>query len=109
MSAKQLRSERLALGVAGVAAAFSAVSQTSVPRATLVGQISRPNPFADANYWFPDDLRTIDHYIESGAQVTKGLAVDALSNFRLKPGTEVPYGVIRLPMTSNVSTDFNPN
>lgn len=127
MSAKQLRSERLATGVAGVAAAFSALSASGSPRVSLVGQISRPDPFQDANLWFPDDLKTIDHWIEFTAKETKGTAgpaagkaIGALGsalgfNFSSvenlltgQVGQQVPGATIRLPMPSNVSTDYNP-
>ena len=133
MSAKQLRSERLATGVAGVAAAFSALSRTSSPRVSLVGQISRPDPFQDSSYYFPDDLRTIDHWIEFQAVETKGQGsaalggkisekqfqefatenklnafvgqgVQSLANI----GASVNLATIRLPMPSNLSTDYNP-
>jgi hypothetical protein len=127
MSAKQLRSERLATGVAGIAAAFSALNQTASPRVSLVGPISRPDPFQDANMWFPDDLKTIDHWIEFTAKETKGTAgpaagkaINALGetlgfNFNSvgnllqgQVGQAVPGATIRLPMPSNVSTDYNP-
>jgi hypothetical protein len=117
MSAKQLRSERLATGVAGVAAAFSALSQTSSPRVSLVGQISRPDPFQDKSLYFPDDLQTIDHWIEFTAKETQGQALPAINNIAnglgfggdlLKGASEIIGGTIRLPMPSNVSTDYNP-
>jgi hypothetical protein len=133
MSAKQLRSERLATGVAGIAAAFSALSGTSSPRVSLVGQISRPDPFQDSSYYFPDDLKSIDHWVEFQAQETKGVGSSALSEltdtkafqeFATKTpinatigqvvktlsnvGSTVNLATIRLPMPSNLSTDYNP-
>jgi hypothetical protein len=133
MSAKQLRSERLATGVAGVAAAFSALNQTASPRVSLVGQISRPDPFQDSSYYFPDDLKNIDHWVEFQAVETKGQGSAALGKladsaafqeFATKnklnafigqgvqslanPGASVNLATIRLPMPSNLSTDYNP-
>jgi hypothetical protein len=109
-SARQLRSERLATGVAGVAAAFRALSQTSSPRVSLVGQISRPDPFQDGNYYFPDDLKTIDHWVEFTAKETKGneAITKGIRLFSGTIGSEVIGATIRLPMPSNVSTDYNP-
>ena len=133
MSAKQLRSERLATGVAGVAAAFSALSRTSSPRASLVGQISRPDPFQDSSYYFPDDLKSIDHWIEFQAVETKGQGSSAFGKLAdtkvfqefvtknelnafvgqgvqglANIGSTVNLATIRLPMPSQLSTDFNP-
>jgi hypothetical protein len=133
MSAKQLRSERLATGVAGVAAAFSALNQTASPRVSLVGQISRPDPFQDSSYYFPDDLKNIDHWVEFQAVETKGVGSSALSeltdtkafqefatkteinatigrvvNTLSNVGSKVNLATIRLPMPSNLSTDYNP-
>jgi hypothetical protein len=133
MSAKQLRSERLATGVAGVAAAFGALSRTSSPRVSLVGQISMPDPFQDSKYYFPDDLKTIDHWVEFQAVETKGQGSGALGNLvdtkafqefatatklnafigqgvqsLANVGASVNLATIRLPMPSNLSTDYNP-
>jgi hypothetical protein len=133
MSAKQLRSERLATGVAGIAAAFSALSGTSSPRVSLVGQISRPDPFGDSNYYFPDDLKSIDHWVEFQAVETKGQGSAALGKLAdseafqkfatetklnaligqgvrslANIGAQVNLATIRLPMPSNLSTDYNP-
>jgi hypothetical protein len=133
MSAKQLRSERLATGVAGIAAAFTALSRTASPRVSLVGQISRPDPFQDSSYYFPDDLKTIDHWIEFQAVETKGQGSDAFGkladskvfqDFATKNelnafigqgvqglaniGNQVNLATIRLPMPSSLTTDYNP-
>ena len=117
MSAKQLRAERIAMGVAGVAAAFSALSSTGVARASLVGPIGGPDPFADKSINFPNDLKQIDHWIEFQAQETKGQALDAVNsllknagvNTQLTVGNTTNGGLVRLPMPANVSTDYNPN
>jgi hypothetical protein len=110
-SARQLRSERLATGVAGVTAAIRALSQTTaVPRVSLVGQISKPDPFQDGNYYFPDDLKTIDHWIEFTAKETKGneTITKGIRLFTGLIGTQVTGATIRLPMPAGVSTDYNP-
>jgi len=117
MSAKQLRAERIAMGVAGVAAAFSALSSTGVARASLVGPIGGPDPFSDKSINFPNDLKQIDHWIEFQAQETKGQALDAVNsllgsvgvNTKLTVGNTTNGGLVRLPMPSNLSTDYNPS
>jgi hypothetical protein len=118
MSAKQLRSERLATGIAGIAAAFTALSRTSSPRVTLVGQISQPDPFQGVEFYFPDDLKTIDHWIEFTAKETKSNPTvgKTLTDLADKVGfstgglggSTVTGATFRLPMPSNLSTDYNP-
>jgi hypothetical protein len=55
---------------------------------------------------FPGDLHTLNHYVTFRAYETKGLGTDILQAGGF--GTKINGGSIRLPLPSNLSTDYNP-
>ena len=63
------------------------------------------DPYSGASVNFPEDVVQNDHYIEFKAKETKGRAADF---FNFNVGTTINGGTIRLPMPSNLSTDYNP-
>jgi hypothetical protein len=112
MSAQDLALSRLATtaGIAGLAigalggAAFAAGVASGV-----IGAPPAPDRFSGSSVKFPEELDQNDHWIEFTAKQTKGLAEGALSSsLGLSIGSTTLGGTMRLPMPSNLSTDYNP-
>lgn len=107
-----------ARGRAGIGAAIlggSALAAAGLALAALAGG-KKPDPYKDNFVGFPQDLDGIDHYIEFQAQETKGAisggiekALGGLTGGQVSLiGSKITGGVIRLPLPSNLSTDYHP-
>jgi len=95
-----------ALGAAAAVGYVAANFNTS-----NLGTPKRPDPYKGTSTWFPIELEEIDHWIEFTAVETEGRALSALNSFfetQLLPRPTIG-GTIRLPMPSNLSTDYNPD
>jgi len=96
------------LGTAALTAAGLAI-------AALAGG-KKPDPYKDNFVGFPQDLDNLDHYIEFVAQETKGVGTDAIESALggltggqvNLIGSKINGGTIRLPLPSNLSTDYRP-
>lgn len=80
--------------------------------ASNLGTPKRPDPYRGSSMWFPMELEEIDHWIEFTAIETEGKAVQSINSY-LRSGELLQRptigGTIRLPMPSNLSTDYNPD
>ena len=110
-SSRDLRNNRISVAdkakiVGGVGLAIAAGASLY----SLMGKsASTADPYAGASVQFPEDLVDNDHWIEFVAQETKGFATDAIaSSLPGLRGSIINGGTIRLPMPSNLSTDYNP-
>ena len=110
-SSRDLRNDRISVAdkakiVGGVGLAIAAGASLY----SLMGKsASTADPYAGASVQFPEDLVDNDHWIEFVAQETKGFATDAIaSSLPGLRGSIINGGTIRLPMPSNLSTDYNP-
>jgi hypothetical protein len=114
VGSRLLRNNRIAstvkTGVAlGAAAAVGYVAANF--NTSNLGTPKRPDPYKGTSAWFPIELEEIDHWIEFTAVETEGRALSALNSFfetQLLPRPTIG-GTIRLPMPSNLSTDYNPD
>jgi hypothetical protein len=110
-SSRDLRNDRISVAdkakiVGGVGLAIAAGASLY----SLLGKsVSTADPYSGASVLFPEDLIENDHWIEFVAQETKGFATDAIANgLPGLRGSIINGGTIRLPMPSNLSTDYNP-
>lgn len=93
----------------GAAIATGAVTGAIVGASLVNGGSTTPDPFKDNYVNFPDDLIQNDHWIEFKAESTKQNIPDFLGQFSsFIKGVTVAGGTIRLPMPSNLSTDYQP-
>ena len=103
-----LRNRRVA---AGGAVAVGAAVGTGLFVNSVLGSGTLKDPFGGDSAYFPEDLAEIDHWIEFTAQQTVGAALGALGALlgqNIQIGSSLLGGTIRLPMPSNLSTDYNP-
>ncbi len=106
-----LRNKRVAAAIGtGAAIATATVSGLFVNNILNSGTLS--DPFKGDSSYFPEDLAEMDHWIEFTAQQTVGAAPDVISSIpgigKISIGSTMLGGTIRLPMPSNLSTDYNP-
>jgi hypothetical protein len=108
--AEALRAARIAAGAAaGAAAGLAIVSFLGGLSSGAIGGLANPDKFSGSSVNFPEELFENDHYIEFTAKQTRGVAEDALgSSLGISLGSTTLGGTIRLPMPSNLSTDYNP-
>jgi hypothetical protein len=108
-----LRNARIGAGVfAGAAAGFATGEFIGGLSSGLIGGIAGADTNAGKSIWFPQELLENDHYIEFVAKQTNGVGssfLDAvgLGGFNIGGSTTLG-GTIRLPMPSQLSTDYNP-
>jgi hypothetical protein len=96
---------------AAVPAAIAAGAVTgAIVGASLVnGGSTTPDPFKNNYVQFPNDLIQNDHWIEFSAESTKQNLQSAVGDLLSSlTGVTVAGGTIRLPMPSNLSTDYHP-
>ena len=91
----------LAAGVVGTAFAGGVSSG-------LIGALAGPDPYKGDAAQFPEELLENDHWIEFTAKQTRGVAESVLADVFGSIGSTTLGGTIRLPMPSNLSTDYNP-
>jgi len=104
-AAQALRMVRVGAGVAaGAAATFAIGSFLGGLSSGLIGGLANPDQYSGTSVNFPEELLTNDHYIEFVAKQTRGVGENPLSGI----GSTTLGGTIRLPMPSNLSTDYNP-
>ena len=108
-----LRNNRIgAVGAVAVAATagYAVGSFIGGVRSGLIGGVARSDPNAGRSISFPNELEQNDHYIQFVAKETKGKATDfgSLLGESLSSSITTIGGSIRLPMPSNLSTDYNP-
>jgi hypothetical protein len=110
-TAAALRNRRVSAAV-GTAVAVGAAVGTGLFVNGVLGSGSLRDPFGGDSAYFPEDLAEIDHWIEFTAQQTVGAAPDLLNSIpgigKISIGSTLLGGTIRLPMPSNLSTDYNP-
>ena len=109
-TAAALRNRRVSAAV-GTAVAVGAAVGTGLFVNGVLGSGSLRDPFGGDSAYFPEDLAEIDHWIEFTAQQTTGAAPGALGGLlgqNIQIGSSLLGGTIRLPMPSNLSTDYNP-
>jgi len=100
-------------GVARAAAILggAALTAAGLTIAALAGG-KKPDPYKDNFVGFPQDLDNIDHYVEFIAQETKGAITggieEAIGGQINLIGSRINGGTIRLPLPSNLSTDYHP-
>jgi hypothetical protein len=107
------RRGRAATGAAILGGA--ALAAGGLALAALAGG-KKPDPYKDNFVGFPQDLDTLDHYIEFTAHETKGVATGAIESALggltggqvNLVGSTINGGTIRLPMPSSLSTDYHP-
>jgi hypothetical protein len=104
------RNRRVGAGVGGAIAVGAALGIGTFVNGVL-GSGSLKDPFGGSSSYFPEDLTEMDHWIEFTAKETEGRATAALEKFfdQKLVGSTILGGTIRLPMPSNLSTDYNPN
>ena len=109
-----LRNARIGAGVfAGAAGGFATGEFIGGLSSGLIGGIAGADTNAGKSIWFPQELLENDHYIEFVAKQTKGAGssfldgVPGLGGLNLGGSTTLG-GTIRLPMPSQLSTDYNP-
>lgn len=104
-SAAQLASRRGSLGPLAATVGLGAAGALL----NFVGGAKLPDPFKGGSVNFPDDLHTqIGHYVEFMAQETKPLLETGILDAIGLGGSKINGGTIRLPMPSQLSTDYNP-
>jgi hypothetical protein len=112
MSIFSTRNIRIAAGVGvGAAVGFAAGSYFGGLSSAIIGGIAKSDPNARQFIGFPEELEQNDHYIEFTAKKTTGVAEGAIGELFGSSGgfgTTVLGGSIRLPMPSQLSTDYNP-
>jgi hypothetical protein len=104
------RNNRLSAGVGAVVAVGAAVG-TGLFVNNVLNSGSLKDPFSGDSSYFPEDLAEIDHWVEFTAKQTTGAAPGALGGLlgqNIQIGSSLLGGTIRLPMPSNLSTDYNP-
>jgi len=107
--AEALRMARIGAGyVAGAGALFAIGEFLGGVSSGIIGGIANPDQYSGTAVQFPEELLTNDHYIEFTAKQTRGMAEDALNSRGINIGGTTLGGTIRLPMPSNLSTDYNP-
>ena len=74
----------------------------------LIGALAGPDPYKGEGVQFPEELLENDHWIEFTAKQTRGFAESSLADVFGSIGSTTLGGTIRLPMPSNLSTDYNP-
>ena len=108
-----LRNARIGAGVvAGAAAGFAVSEFIGGLSSGVIGGIAGADMNSGQSVQFPQELLENDHYIEFVAKQTKGvgsglLDFAGLGGFNLGGSTTLG-GTIRLPMPSQLSTDYNP-
>jgi hypothetical protein len=105
------RNARIAVGVGvGAAAGYAVGSFLGGVGSGLIGGIARADQFAGNSVMFPQELLENDHYIEFSSHQTTGRAEGGISELLNIGGigSKTSGGTIRLPMPSNLSTDYNP-
>jgi hypothetical protein len=113
LGALAARRGRAQLGAAVLGGAALAAGGLAI--AALAGG-KKPDPYKDNFVGFPQDLDTLDHYIEFVAQETKGVgtgaiesALGGLTGGQVNlVGSKINGGTIRLPLPSNLSVDYHP-
>ena len=116
VGAAALRAARVAApAIAATAVGFGVGSYIGGLSSGILGAQAGPDPYGDSSVYFPTELLQNDHYIEFVAKQTKGggegaigglLSAAGIGNGSI--GSTVLGGTIRLPMPSNLSTDYNP-
>jgi len=108
-----LRNARIGAGlVAGAATGFAVGEFIGGLSSGLIGGVAGADMNAGKTVRFPQELLENDHYIEFVAKQTNGVGssfLDAvgLGGFNIGGSTTLG-GTIRLPMPSQLSTDYNP-
>lgn len=103
-----LRNKRLIAGATG-AVGLAAATGLFVNNVLNAGKLK--DPFGGSSAYFPEDLAEMDHWIEFTAQETTGPVAGAIGGLigqNVQIGSSLLGGTIRLPMPSNLSTDYNP-
>lgn len=97
-------------GLVGVlAGAVGGVTFAGMLSSGLIGGRPAPDPFSGSANQFPEELLENDHWIEFVAKQTRGVAEsDSVFGGVFSSGSTTLGGTIRLPMPSNLSTDYNP-
>lgn len=114
VGSKLLRNKRIASTVktgAAVAAGAAAGLVAANFNSSNLGTPASADPYKGASTWFPMELEEIDHWVEFTAEQTTGRGLDLINSFlgsSLSIGSSSVGGTIRLPMPSNLSTDYNP-
>jgi hypothetical protein len=107
--AEALRMARIGAGFAAGAAGVFAIGEfLGGVSSGIIGGIANPDQYSGTAVQFPEELLSNDHYIEFTAKQTRGMAEDALMTKGFNIGSTTLGGTIRLPMPSNLSTDYNP-
>lgn len=116
ITSKLLRNNRIsstaktgvALGLGAAAGNIAANFNSS-----NLGTPARADPYKGTSTWWPIELEEIDHWIEFTAVATQGFAdlskINKILGTELTAGSSSIGGTIRLPMPSNLSTDYNPD
>jgi hypothetical protein len=110
IGSRLLRNNRISAGIKTAAVIGAAAGGAFI--GSSLGTPKRADPYRGASTSFPIELEEIDHWIEFTAVETPapGLnAINSLIDTNLAFGNQVIGGTIRLPMTSNLSTDYNPD
>jgi hypothetical protein len=104
------RNNRLSAGVGAVVAVGAAVAAGTFVN-NILGSGSLADPFRGDSAYFPEDLAEMDHWVEFTAKQTNGPLAESIGatlGANLSVGSSLLGGTIRLPMPSNLSTDYNP-
>jgi hypothetical protein len=110
IGSKLLRNNRISAGIKTAAVIGAAAGGAFI--ASSLGTPKRADPYTGASTSFPIELEEIDHWIEFTAVETQGAGLAAINNLigtNLAFGSTSIGGTIRLPMPSNLSTDYNPD
>lgn len=110
IGSKLLRNNRISAGIKTAAVIGAAAGGAFI--GSSLGTPKRADPYRGSSTWFPVELEEIDHWIEFTAVETPAPGLDAINNLintNLSFGSTSIGGTIRLPMTSNLSTDYNPD
>lgn len=110
IGSRLLRNNRISAGIKTAAVIGAAAGGAFV--ASSLGTPKRADPYKGASTSFPIELEEIDHWIEFTAVETEGQGlgvINRLLNTNLAFGSSDIGGTIRLPMPSNLSTDYNPD
>lgn len=107
------RNARIAAGVgAGLTVGYAVGQFLGGVSQGIIGGIAGADQYSGSSIQFPEELLENDHYIEFIAKQTKGQASGLLEGFeefsKFFGGSTTLGGTIRLPMPSNLSTDYNP-
>jgi len=109
--ARVLRNTRIDAGSAAKIAGGAALATAAgVALYSKFGKsVPTADPFRGASVAFPEDLEQNDHWIEFTAFESKGFSTDSFENtLPGLRGSKILGGSIYLPMTANLSTDYNP-